>query len=44
MRFTKLNGKHLFTINGKTRAFDSFRSGVEWAFITKEAMRIAKEF
>ncbi|WP_265578415.1 hypothetical protein [Rouxiella badensis] len=43
MRFTFSNGKHLFTINGNTRAFDSFSSGVEWAFTTKTAMRVASE-
>ncbi len=43
MRFTIQNGKHVFTINGHTRAFDSFRSGVEWAYITKTAMKIASE-
>ncbi|MFU2316791.1 hypothetical protein [Rahnella sp. PCH160] len=43
MRFTIQNGKHLFTINGQTRAFESFRSSVEWAYITKTAMKIASE-
>lgn len=43
MRFTIQNGKHIFTINGQTRSFESFRSGVQWAYITKTAMKIASE-
>ncbi len=44
MRFTIQNGKHVFTINGQTRAFENFRSGVEWAYTTKTAMKVASDF
>jgi len=44
MRFTIRNGKHVFTINGLTREFAVFRSGVEWAYTTKTAMKVASDF
>ncbi|CNL06883.1 Uncharacterised protein [Yersinia frederiksenii] len=43
MRFTIQNGKHLFTVLGRTESFDSFSQGVHWAFTQKEAMRVATE-
>ncbi len=43
MIFTIRNGKHLFTVCGLSKAFDSFSKGLEWAFVTKQAMKVAME-